>query len=235
MPHIPWIAPPAEGRAEAGTVPFFVQNRQLGEPRRRCGCGRRARLSLKILTAVTSGGHVEDKTDIGHFVNGEKVQTIPGIQDAAPSERLEGDDGAGVLDARDGLHLLVDEVADIGLVLDVELHQEVEVAGGRVDFGGELASESLFATRRTGRAGNSTGRRRGPFVPPRGPRPEAQSSKYGCGWQGPRAVAVTHTSSIGDRLPCSQSLHVSSSTGHQPRSRPKLAPSLALERRVPAR
>src|SRR5262249_1316638 len=59
------------------------------------------------------------------------------------SERLEGDDGACVLDARDGLHLLIDEMADVGLVLDVEFHQQVEVAGGRIDLGSELGIREL--------------------------------------------------------------------------------------------
>src|SRR5262249_7245743 len=54
------------------------------------------------------------------------------------SERLEGDDRAGVLDAGNGLHLLVYEVTDVGPVLDVEFHQQVEVAGGRIDLGGDL-------------------------------------------------------------------------------------------------
>src|SRR5262245_22834461 len=53
-------------------------------------------------------------------------------------ERLERQDRPRVLDARDGLNLLVDEVADIGVGLDVELHQQVEVAGGGIDLGGDL-------------------------------------------------------------------------------------------------
>src|SRR5262249_55076138 len=53
-------------------------------------------------------------------------------------ERLERQDRARVLDARNGLHLLVDEVPDIGVGVDVELHQEVEVARGGIDFGGDL-------------------------------------------------------------------------------------------------
>ena len=36
------------------------------------------------------------------------------------------------------LHLLVDEVADVGFVVDVEFHQQVVVAGGRIDLGGDL-------------------------------------------------------------------------------------------------
>ena len=59
------------------------------------------------------------------------------------SERFEGDDGVGILDALDGLDLLVDEMTDVGLVLDVELDQEVVVAGGRIDFGGEFSIREL--------------------------------------------------------------------------------------------
>src|SRR4029077_5495296 len=54
------------------------------------------------------------------------------------AERLEGDDGAGVLDARNDLHLLVDEVADVGLLVDVELDQQVEVPSGGIDLRGNL-------------------------------------------------------------------------------------------------
>src|SRR4030095_484360 len=53
-------------------------------------------------------------------------------------ERLERQDRARVLDARDGLHLLVDEVPDIGVGIDVELHEEVEVASSGIDLGGDL-------------------------------------------------------------------------------------------------
>jgi hypothetical protein len=56
----------------------------------------------------------------------------------ARAERLEGDDGVGVLDARNDLHLLVDEVADIGVVVDVELDQQVVIARGGLDLGGDL-------------------------------------------------------------------------------------------------
>src|SRR5216684_672263 len=54
------------------------------------------------------------------------------------AERLEGDDGVGVLDAGDHLHLLVDEMADVGVVIDVELNQQVVIAGGGIDLRGDL-------------------------------------------------------------------------------------------------
>src|SRR5882672_3282292 len=41
------------------------------------------------------------------------------------AERLEGDDGEGVLDTRKHLHLFVHEVADVGIVLDIELDQQI--------------------------------------------------------------------------------------------------------------
>src|ERR1700761_5494842 len=58
--------------------------------------------------------------------------------DLAGAERLEGDDGMGVLNARNDLDLLVDEVADVGVVIDIELHQEIVIARGGVDFRGNL-------------------------------------------------------------------------------------------------
>src|ERR1051325_6311977 len=57
---------------------------------------------------------------------------------ARSAKRLEGDDRAGVLDAGDHLHSLIDEMADVGRVLDIELDQQVEIAGRRVDFRGDL-------------------------------------------------------------------------------------------------
>ncbi|MNY75372.1 hypothetical protein D3C86_2146310 [compost metagenome] len=44
----------------------------------------------------------------------------------------------GVLDAGDALHLLIDEMADVGGAVDIELHQQVKVTGGRVDLGSDL-------------------------------------------------------------------------------------------------
>jgi DNA-binding Lrp family transcriptional regulator len=84
--RICWIAPPAEGRAEARMVPFFVQIKcQLGQSYDVANKLADAELASEIYS--TAGDfdllvkfYVEDKTDIGHFVN-EKVQTIPGIQD----------------------------------------------------------------------------------------------------------------------------------------------------------
>jgi hypothetical protein len=43
-----------------------------------------------------------------------------------------------VLDAGDALHFLIHEVADVGARLDIEFHQQVIVARGRVDLGGDL-------------------------------------------------------------------------------------------------
>src|SRR6187549_1273109 len=57
---------------------------------------------------------------------------------SARAERLEGDDGVGVLDARNHLHLLVDEMADVGVVADVELDQQIVVARGGIDLRGDL-------------------------------------------------------------------------------------------------
>ena len=56
----------------------------------------------------------------------------------AGAERLEGDDGVGVLDTRNHLHLLVDEMADVGVVADIELDQQIVIAGGGLDLRGDL-------------------------------------------------------------------------------------------------
>ena len=62
----------------------------------------------------------------------------PGLKAFDSSERLERDDCPGIVDTGNGLHLFVDKVADIGPLLDIEFDQEVEIAGGRVDFGRDL-------------------------------------------------------------------------------------------------
>jgi DNA-binding Lrp family transcriptional regulator len=73
-------------RPEARMVPFFVQIKcQLGQSYEVANKLADAEIASEIYS--TAGDfdllvkfYVEDKTDIGHFVN-EKVQTIPGIQD----------------------------------------------------------------------------------------------------------------------------------------------------------
>src|SRR5262245_28525275 len=50
-------------------------------------------------------------------------------------KRLESDDGVRVLDAGDALHLLIHEVTDVRAAVDVEFHQQIVVAGGRIDLG----------------------------------------------------------------------------------------------------
>src|ERR1700721_1531364 len=59
-------------------------------------------------------------------------------QSSRRAEGLEGDDGAGVLHADDGLHLLGDEVADIGALIDIKFHQQVEIAGGGINLRSNL-------------------------------------------------------------------------------------------------
>src|SRR5918994_994650 len=49
-------------------------------------------------------------------------------------ERLERDQGERVLDAVQGLHATGDEPPDVGLVIEIDLHQQVVLAGDRVDF-----------------------------------------------------------------------------------------------------
>jgi DNA-binding Lrp family transcriptional regulator len=81
-----WIACAIHGGPEARMVPFFVQIKcQLGQSYEVANKLADAELASEI---YSTAGHfdllvkfyVDDKTDIGHFVN-EKVQTIPGIQD----------------------------------------------------------------------------------------------------------------------------------------------------------
>jgi DNA-binding Lrp family transcriptional regulator len=73
-------------RGGARMIPFFVQIKcQLGQSYEVANKLADAELASEI---YSTAGHfdllvkfyVDDKTDIGHFVN-EKVQTIPGIQD----------------------------------------------------------------------------------------------------------------------------------------------------------
>src|SRR5215212_1673323 len=63
----------------------------------------------------------------------------PRLTLSAKLERLEGDDRAGVLDLGDRLHVLGDEMADVDAVVDMELGQDVVVAGRRIDLRGDLA------------------------------------------------------------------------------------------------
>jgi DNA-binding Lrp family transcriptional regulator len=76
----------AEGRAEAGMVPFFVQIKcQLGKSYEVANRLADAEIASEIYSTAGEFDllvkfYVEDKIDIGHFVN-EQVQTIPGIQD----------------------------------------------------------------------------------------------------------------------------------------------------------
>jgi DNA-binding Lrp family transcriptional regulator len=75
-----------DGRLEARMVPFFVQIKcQLGKSYEVANKLADAEIASEIYS--TAGDYdllvkfyVDDKTDIGHFVN-EKVQAIPGIQD----------------------------------------------------------------------------------------------------------------------------------------------------------
>ena len=44
----------------------------------------------------------------------------------------------GVLNAGNDLHLLIDEVADVGVVVDVEFDEQIVIARGGIDFRGDL-------------------------------------------------------------------------------------------------
>jgi DNA-binding Lrp family transcriptional regulator len=86
QPYLLDCQPAAASHTEARMVPFFVQIKcHLGQSYEVANKLADAELASEIYS--TAGDfdllvkfYVEDKTDIGHFVN-EKVQTIPGIQD----------------------------------------------------------------------------------------------------------------------------------------------------------
>src|SRR5271166_2307080 len=69
---------------------------------------------------------------------GEEAAPKPEGRRATGLERLEGDDRARVDDARNRLHLVADEMADVDVLLDVEFGENVEVAGDRIDFRSDL-------------------------------------------------------------------------------------------------
>ena len=62
---------------------------------------------------------------------------VPG-QMPSRLEGAESDDRKSVLDAGENLHLLVDEMADVGGVIDVEFDQQIVITGGGVDLRGDL-------------------------------------------------------------------------------------------------
>jgi len=62
---------------------------------------------------------------------------VPG-QMPSGLEGAEGDDRKRVLDAGENLHLLVDEMADVFLVIDIEFGEQVVIAGSRIDLRGDL-------------------------------------------------------------------------------------------------
>ena len=81
-----WIAAAPARRLEARMIPFFVQIKcQLGKSYEVANNLADAEIASEIYSTagefdLLAKFYVDDKTDIGHFVN-EKVQVIPGIQD----------------------------------------------------------------------------------------------------------------------------------------------------------
>jgi len=59
------------------------------------------------------------------------------------SERLKGDNGARIGNSGNGLDPFRDEMADVGRGLDIELDQEIEVPGRRINFGSDLGISEL--------------------------------------------------------------------------------------------
>jgi hypothetical protein len=68
-------------------------------------------------------------------VRRRKATAILAVRHGGKLKCLERDDRPRVLDARNCLDLLVHEMADVGSLLDVELHEQVKVARSRIDFG----------------------------------------------------------------------------------------------------
>src|SRR3979411_253101 len=56
----------------------------------------------------------------------------------AGAKGLEGNDGGGVLNAGNDLHLLVDEMADVGVFINVELDQQIVIPCGGIYLGGDF-------------------------------------------------------------------------------------------------
>src|SRR5665213_4493086 len=90
--------------------------------RRRC---RRCMLSSRTGASISS-----DRARAVALVVPRSARALAG------AEGLEGDDGVGFLDARQDLHLLVDEVADVGILVDVELDQQVVIPRSGIDLRG---------------------------------------------------------------------------------------------------
>src|SRR5882672_666764 len=66
------------------------------------------------------------------------------LQRARTSERFESENCARVVDTRNGLYFFSHEVTDVSAWFDVKFRQEVEVSGGRIDFGGDLGVRKLI-------------------------------------------------------------------------------------------
>src|SRR5215475_4572114 len=54
------------------------------------------------------------------------------------SKRLESNDCLGIQNTRDWLNLLGNKMPDVGALLDIELHQQIEIARSRINLGRDL-------------------------------------------------------------------------------------------------
>src|SRR5476649_737606 len=91
---------------------------QPGQPTRSCTCSRLCQ-SFKSASSAGSISTHKASAALPPFTSGE---------------RLEGDQGEGVLHAGHGLDLRRYEVTDVDLLVEIAFHQEVILAGGRIDL-----------------------------------------------------------------------------------------------------
>src|SRR5271169_5415462 len=62
----------------------------------------------------------------------------PGLAGSVGSERPKGDDGPGIGDPGNRLHLLSDEMTNVDVAFNVELGENVVMAGDRINLRGDL-------------------------------------------------------------------------------------------------
>jgi len=63
-----------------------------------------------------------------------RIESVAGLL-----KRFEGDDGVGVLNAFELVDLLVYEMANIGIIINVEFDQQIVITGCGIDFRGNFS------------------------------------------------------------------------------------------------
>src|SRR6185437_8948530 len=115
-------------------------------PPRWIGCERPVRASATISSPASAASRSSSKTRpvTRSSCSSRSAPRRAWMPRGLSLKGLEGDNRIGVLDARHCLHLFIHEVPDIGAGIHVELHQEIVVASGRIDFGGDLGFGELI-------------------------------------------------------------------------------------------